>query len=147
MSLFKQTWLECMRPEDVPSDNALRDTLHVKIKESPALKMDILVSCDMVNYDDPRRSYQHLLHLIDRCIQRTREQKMLKQTQAGLQLMIQGKDSLSAMAAKVKGSETAIPAPKKPPKPPKTEEAAPVLPQSKAKCQNQTWKRKRKRER
>ena len=40
MSVFKQTWLECidrMRAEDVPSDNALRDTLHAKIKESPAL--------------------------------------------------------------------------------------------------------------
>ena len=141
MSLFKQTWLECidrMRPEDVPSDNALRDTLHAKIKESPALKMELLVSYDMLNYDDPRRSYQHLLHLIDRCIQRMREQKMLKQTQAGLQLMIQGKDSLSAMAAKVKGSEAATPAPKKPPRPPKTEEAAPVLPQSKAKAHAKT---------
>ena len=42
MSLFKKTWLECidrMRPEDVPSENALRDTLHSKIKESAALKM------------------------------------------------------------------------------------------------------------
>ena len=40
MSVFKQTWLECidrMRPEDVPSDNALRDTLQSKIKELPAL--------------------------------------------------------------------------------------------------------------
>ena len=37
-----------MRPEDVPSDNALRDTLHAKIKESPALKMELLVSYDML---------------------------------------------------------------------------------------------------
>ena len=59
---------------------------------------------------------------------------MLKQTQTELQLMIHGKDSLSAMAAKVKGSETAIPAPKKPTKPPKNENAAPVLPQSKARA-------------
>ena len=137
MSVFKQTWLECidrMRPEDVPSDNALRDTLHAKIKDSPALKWELLVSYDMLNYDDPKRSYQHLLHLMDRCIQRSREQKMLKQTQNGLQLMIQGKDTLSAMAAKTKGSETATPAPKKPTKPPKNESAAPVLPQSKAKA-------------
>ena len=37
MSVFKQTWLEVierMRPEDVPSDTAFRDTLHSKIKES-----------------------------------------------------------------------------------------------------------------
>ncbi|CAE7949677.1 unnamed protein product [Symbiodinium sp. KB8] len=134
MSVFKQTWLECidrMRPEDVPSDNALRDTLYAKIKESPALKMELLVSYDMLNYDDPKRSYQHLLHLMDRCMQRAREQKMLKQTQNGLQLMIQGKDTLSEKAAKAKGSETATPAPKKPTKPPKNESAAPVLPQSK----------------
>ncbi|CAE7268027.1 unnamed protein product [Symbiodinium sp. CCMP2456] len=40
MNVFKQTWLEIidrMRPEDVPSDTALRDTLYSKIKESPAL--------------------------------------------------------------------------------------------------------------
>ena len=136
MSVFKQTWLECvdrMRPEDVPPDNALRDTLHSKIKESPALKMELLVYYDMLQYDDPKRTYQTLLHLIDRCIQKQLEQKMLKQTQIGLQQMIQGKDPLSAMAAKAKGSEAATPAPKKPTKPPKNEEAAPVLSQSKAK--------------
>ena len=64
MSLFKQTWLECidrMRPEDVPSDNALRDTLHSKIKESPALKMKLLVYYDMLLYDDPKRSLQDIV--------------------------------------------------------------------------------------
>ncbi|CAE7220807.1 unnamed protein product, partial [Symbiodinium microadriaticum] len=64
MSVFKQTWLECvdrMRPEDVPPDNALRDTLHSKIKESPALKMELLVYYDMLQYDDPKRTYQTLL--------------------------------------------------------------------------------------
>ena len=89
---------------------------------------------DMLPYDDPRRSYRTLLHLIDRCIQKQREQKMLKQTQVGLQQMIQGKDPLSALAAKVKGTKAATPAPKKPTKPPKHEEAAPVPPQSKAKA-------------
>ncbi|CAE7171232.1 unnamed protein product, partial [Symbiodinium microadriaticum] len=65
MNTFKQTWLEVtseviglMRPEDVLSDTALRDTLHSKIKESPALKMEIFVYYDMLNYDDPKRSYQ-----------------------------------------------------------------------------------------
>ena len=88
----------------------------------------------MLTYDDPKRSYKTLLHLIDRCIQKQREQKMLKQTQVGLQQMIQGKDPLPALAAKTKGTESATPAPKKPTKPPKHEEAAPVLPQSKAKA-------------
>ena len=96
--------------------------------------MELLVYYDMLNYDDPKRSYQTLLHRIDRCIQKQREQKTLKQTQIGLQQMIQGNDPLSALAAKVKGSEAATPAPKKPTKPPRTEEAAPVLPQSKAKA-------------
>ncbi|CAE7336630.1 unnamed protein product [Symbiodinium sp. KB8] len=137
MSLFKQTWLECidrMRPEDVPSDTALRDTLHSKIKESPALKLELTVHYDMLTYDDAKRSYKTLLHIMDRCIWRQREQKMLKQTQAGLQQMIQGKDLLSAMAAKAKGTEAATPAPEKPTKPPKHEDAAPVLPQSTAKA-------------
>ena len=98
--------------------------------------MELLVHYDMLNYDDPiaKRLYQTLLHLIDRCVQKQREQKMLKQTHVGLQQMIQGRDPLSAMAAKAKGSEAATPAPKKPAKPPKNEEAAPVLPQSKAKA-------------
>ncbi|CAE7786659.1 unnamed protein product [Symbiodinium sp. KB8] len=42
MSVFQQTWLECidrMRPED----------------DSPALKWQLLVSYDMLNYDDPKR--------------------------------------------------------------------------------------------
>ena len=120
MSMFKQTWLEVierMRPEDVPSGTVLRDTLHSKIKD-----------------DDPKRSYKTLLHLMDRCVQKQREQKNLQQTQVGLQQMIQGKDMMTALAAKTKGSDTATPAPKKPSKPPKNEEAASVHPQSKAKA-------------
>eukprot|EP00439_Symbiodinium_sp_Y106_P074297 s3243_g14.t1 len=38
---FKQTWLEIRnrtRPEDVPSEKALRDLLHSKIKDSPGMK-------------------------------------------------------------------------------------------------------------
>ncbi|CAE7475880.1 unnamed protein product, partial [Symbiodinium microadriaticum] len=83
--------------------------LHSKIKDSPALKMELIVYYDMLTYDDPNRSYKTLLHIMDRCIQKQREQKMLKQTQIGLQQMIQGKDALSAMAAKAKGTEAATP--------------------------------------
>lgn len=44
MNTFKQTWLEIidrMRPEDVPSETALRDTLYSKIKDSPPLKNEL----------------------------------------------------------------------------------------------------------
>ena len=88
----------------------------------------------MLPYDHPKRSYETLLHLIDRCIQRNREQKNLQQTHIGLQQMVQGKD-LMAVPARTKEIEKdkAVPAPKKGGKP-KNEEAAPVLPQSKAKA-------------
>ncbi|CAE7237198.1 unnamed protein product, partial [Symbiodinium sp. CCMP2456] len=62
MNTFKQTWLEIiigrMRPEDVPSETALRDMLYSKIKE---------------------------------------------QISSGFNLMVMGKDAMSAMAAKAKG--------------------------------------------
>ena len=41
---FKQTWLEIlnrMREEDIPSEKALRDCLYNKIKDSPAMKMEL----------------------------------------------------------------------------------------------------------
>ena len=81
----------------------------------------------MLNYDDPKRSYKTLLHLMDRCIQKQREQKNLQQTQVGLQQMIQGKDMMTALPAKTIEVVLAVPAFKEPSKP-KNEEAAPVLP-------------------
>ncbi|OLP79101.1 hypothetical protein AK812_SmicGene40656 [Symbiodinium microadriaticum] len=70
INTFKQTWLEIlgrMRPEDVPSGAALRDTLHGKIKDSPMIKTELLVHYDMLA---PKRSYQNLLGIMDRCIMR-----------------------------------------------------------------------------
>ena len=103
-----------MRPEDVPSDTPLRDMRYSKIKDSPVLRMVLLVHYEMVTYDVPKRSYQTLLGLIDRCIMRQREQKNMRQTQVDLRLMIEGKDQMAA-PAKTKGNEkdTATPAPKK----------------------------------
>ena len=117
-----------MRPEDVPSGTALRDTLHSKIKDSPALKMELLVPYVMLNYDDPKRSYRTLLHLMDRCIQKRREQQNLQHTSWS-----SADDTGQGLDEQPKGvKDTATPAPKKTGKP-KTEDAAPVLPQSKAK--------------
>ena len=140
MNTFKQTWLEVtseviglMRPEDVLSDTALRDTLHSKIKESPALKMEIFVYYDMLNYDDPKRSYQTLLSLMGRCIRKQREQRNLHQTQIGLQQMVQGKDQKAVLAkSQGGGKDTAVPARKKGGKP-KNEEAAWSCPKAKRK--------------
>ncbi|CAE7780336.1 Glutathione S-transferase [Symbiodinium microadriaticum] len=84
MNVFKQMW-----PED-----------------SPVLRMVLLVHYEMVTYDVPKRSYQTLLGLIDRCIMRQREQKNMRQTQVDLRLMIEGKDQMAA-PAKTKGNEKA----------------------------------------
>ena len=131
---FKQTWLEIlnrMRPEDIPSEKALRDLLHSKIKESPGMKFELGLHYENLTYDDPKRSYKHLMNIIDRTIMRRREQSNLTQTQIGLRQMLEGKDLLAA--------------PAKPTLPPPTGgkpnkgngkpgDIAPVLPQSKAKA-------------
>ncbi|CAE6965643.1 unnamed protein product [Symbiodinium sp. CCMP2456] len=137
MNVFKQAWLEIidrMRPEDVPSDTALRDTLYSKIKESPALKQELCAHYDMLNYDDPERSYQKLLHIMNRCIRRNRENRNQQQISSGLNLMVAGKDAMSALPAKVKGGGkgNGTPSDKKGNKT-DNENAAPVLPQTKAK--------------
>ena len=98
---FKQTWLEIlnrMRPEDVPSEKALRDLLHSKIKDSPGMKFELGLHYENLSYDDPKRSYKHLMNIIDRTIVRRREQSNLTQTQTGLRQMLEGKDLLAAPA-------------------------------------------------
>ena len=127
-----------MRPEGVPSETALRDTLHSKIKDSPMLKMELLVHYNMLTYEHKDRTYQNLLGMIDRCIMRQRENKNQAQNHHGLRQMIEGIDNLAAPAKtanKDNEKESATPAPKKGAKnKTKNEEAAPVLPQSKAKA-------------
>ena len=83
---FKQTRLEIInraRPEDVPSEKALRDLLHNKIKESPGMKFELGLHYENLSYDDPKRSYKNLMNIIDRTIMRRREQSNLTQTQTG----------------------------------------------------------------
>ena len=101
LNVFKNTWLEIitrMRPEDVPSNNALRDTLYNKIKDSPALKMEFFVHYHMLSYDDPKRTYQHFLNIMDRIIMREREKRNRAQTKSGLRQIVEGKDMLAAPA-------------------------------------------------
>ena len=98
---FKQTWLEIltrMREEDIPSEKALRDCLYNKIKDSPAMKMELALHYEHLTHDDPKRSYANLLSIIDRTIMRRREQSNLVQTQVGLRQMLEGKDLLAAPA-------------------------------------------------
>ena len=139
---FKQTWLEIlnrMREEDIPCEKALRDCLYNKIKDSPAMKMELGLHYEHLTYDDPKRSYGNLLSIIDRTIMRRREQSNLVQTQVGLRQMLEGKDLLAAPA------KTTTPSPKggqQSGKPDKgggmPSDAAPVLPQSKAKAHAKT---------
>ena len=131
---FKQTWLEIlnrMRPEDIPSEKALRDLLHSKIKESPGMKFELGLHYENLTYDDPKRSYKHLMNIIDRTIMRRREQSNLTQTQIGLRQMLEGKDLLAAPAKPTPPPPTGGKPNKGNGKP---DDAAPVLPQSKAKA-------------
>ena len=141
---FKQTWLEILtrvRPEDVPSEKALRDCLCNKIKDSQAMKWELGLHYENLTYDHPNRSYSNLLNIIDRTIMRRREQSNLAQTQVGLRQMLEGKDLLAA-PAKTQDKNNATPAPKGGGKPDKRngkpDDAAPVLPQSKAKAHAKT---------
>ena len=131
---FKQTWLEIlnrMRPEDVPSEMALRDLLHSKINDSPGMKFELGLHYENLTYDDPKRSYKHLMNIIDRTIMRRREQSNLTQTQIGLRQMLEGKDLLAAPAKPTPPPPTGGKPNKDNGKP---DDAAPVLPQSKAKA-------------
>ena len=143
---FKQTWLGIlnrMRLEDIPSETASRDSLYNKIKDSPAVKFELGLHYENRSCDDPKRSYQNLLNIIERCIMRRREQSNLVQTQIGLRQMLEGKDMLAAPAkTHDKDKSTATPAPKGGGKPDngngKADDAAPVLPLSKAKAHAKT---------
>ena len=130
---FKQTWLEIinrMRPEDVPSEKALRDLLHNKTKDSPGMKFELGLHYENLSYDDPKRSYKNLMNIIHRTIMRRREQSNLTQTQIGLRQMLEGKDLLAAPAKPAAPSTGGKPNKGNG----KPDDAAPVLPQSKAKA-------------
>ena len=96
------------------------------------MKFELGLHYENLNYDDPKRSYKHLMNIIDRTVMRRREQANLTQTQIGLRQMLEGKDLLAAPA-----KPTPSPTGGKPNKGNghgKPDDAAPVLPQSKAKA-------------
>ena len=87
LATFKATWLEVigrLRPEDVPSKNALRDLLYLKIKGSNLMKLELQLLYEIHAYDDTERSYEKLLQIMDRAIARQRENKNLHDTNTGL---------------------------------------------------------------
>ena len=112
-----------MRPEDVPSSRALRDTFYSKIKGSNLMQLE-LKFYDMMRVDDPR-TYNHLLTMMDRAIQRTRENKNWSDTKTGLKSLVEGRDAFAAPA---------------PPPNPNT----PNKPESKAKAKAKSKENKRK---
>ena len=145
---FRTCWMEIihnLRPDDIPSERALRDTLHSKIKGSNLTQLE-LKFYDMMHVDDPNRSYNHLLTMIDRAIQRTRENKNWSDTKTGLRAMVDGRDVWAAPATSSKGDQPNKPEKAKAKEKKKkgdnkqtdevAEDAAAVLPQPKAKSRN-----------
>ena len=117
LAVFKATWLEVigrMRPEDVPSKNALRDLLYLKIKGSTVMKLELQLLYEIHAYDDAERSYEKLLQIMDRAIARQRESKNLQDTNTGLHQMVQGRKLLAAPAPEPKAHPPAPPNPNPP---------------------------------
>jgi len=74
---FYEKWMEMvtnMMPEDIPPDDWLRDVMYKKIRNSHLLMFDIKQYESWIE-GDPRKSYQHLLDVIERHITRIREDK------------------------------------------------------------------------
>ena len=77
IEVFYEKWMEMvtnMMPDDIPPDDWLRDVLYKKIRNSHLLMFDIKQYESWIE-GDPRRSYQHLLDVIERQIARIREDK------------------------------------------------------------------------
>ena len=94
------------------------------------MKFELGLHYENLSYDDPKRSYKNLMNIIDRTIMRRREQSNLTQTQIGLRQMLEGKDLLAAPAKPAAPSTGGKPNKGNG----KPDDAAPVLPQSKAKA-------------
>eukprot|EP00439_Symbiodinium_sp_Y106_P022386 s5610_g2.t1 len=95
------------------------------------MKFELGLHYENLTYDDPKRSYKHLMNIIDRTVMRRREQSNLTQTQIGLRQMLEGKDLLAAPAKPTPPPPTGGKPNKGNGKP---DDAAPVPPQSKAKA-------------
>ena len=77
IEVFYEKWMEMvtnMMPDDIPPDDWLRDVLYKKIRNSHVLMFDIKQYESWIE-GDPRRSYQHLLDVMERQIARIREDK------------------------------------------------------------------------
>ena len=77
IEVFYEKWMEMvtnMMPDDIPPDDWLRDVLYKKIRNSHLLMFDIKQYESWIE-GDPRRSYQHLLDVMERQIARIREDK------------------------------------------------------------------------
>ena len=97
LATVKATWLEVigrMRHEDVRSKNALRDLLYLNVKGSNVMKLELQLLYEIHSYDDPDRSNEKLLQIMDRAIARQRENKNLQDTNTGLRQLVTGEISL-----------------------------------------------------
>ena len=136
---FKSQWnevLECMRPGDVPNNIALRDILYDKIKNSKLMAFDIhYYDSKQESHED--KTYQYLIDMMSKHIIMRREEKNREAKNQGLKHLA---SRYKSMASPAEG------APDKPPKAapatkakanptssPKSEAAAPVLADPKAK--------------
>ena len=78
MGDFKQRWLEIIagvKPESVPQEEELRDTLYRKLKgNSKELELDLKLY-EHTRRSDPAKTHKYLLNMIDRRVKATREEK------------------------------------------------------------------------
>ena len=116
-----------MNVDDIPKEFALKDMLFRKIQKSELMKLDLSLFDNMA-YDDPERNYKKLLAIMDKHIQKVREEKNFEARTRGLKELLRN----AAPAPKVP--------PKVPPTPPKhaadPKITAPVLPQPHPKNHN-----------
>ena len=107
-----------------------RDRLDMIVSLDYLVKLELELHYENLSYDDPKRSYSNLMNIIDRTIMRRREQSNLTQTQIGRRQMLEGKALLAAPAKPAVPSSGGKPNKGNG----KPDDAAPVLPQSKAKA-------------
>ena len=134
---FYEKWMEIvsnMMPEGVPPDDWLRDALYKKIRNSNLMVYDIKQYESWME-GDPRRTYQHLINVIERHIARVREDKHVAAREKYARDFAGGgkptaptptapapPDANAKAKAKATAKEKATPKPRAKP------EAAPVLP-------------------
>ena len=134
---FYEKWMEIvsnMMPDDVPPDDWLRDALYKKIRNSN-LMVYVIKQYESWMEGDPRRTYQHLINVIERHVARVREDKHVAAREKYARDFAGGgkptaptptapapPDANAKAKAKAMAKEKATPKPKAKP------EAAPVLP-------------------